>query len=578
MAVDAKMNVIIDLKGNIAKGLDKVEKKFGSMKDSLDKMNKAANVAMLGLVTGFGLVLREAGQFEKAMSKVEAITNSTAAEMANLTKLAKEMGKTTVFTAKEAAEGMKFLGMAGFTTNEIMESLPATLNLAAAGAVELGVAADISSNILKGFRLEANQMNRIVDVMAATVTSSNTDIMELGEAMKFLAPTAAALGISIEEASAAVGLLANAGLKGSMATSVLQTSMQKLSDPTEKMMEGMNAAGLAVFNAEGNFVGLKGILEQLEIGMEGFTQQQRVATLSQIFGVRAAKQFNILLVEGSEKLGAYTKELEEAGGAAQRMADVQLDNLAGKMDLLKSAVSGVAIEFGETLLPMATEAIQKITELTVSMKKAFDDNTLASNILIGSLTLLVGWIVATKVAILSKGLVMAMRTLAIVTGATTAEMGLLRGAIAAIPLTLTIAVALIGFALVMQQIRELKSEIGEAAESASRSSELDQQAIQRAREFRAEGDIERAQRLEDVVRRNLQTPNLQLADGGIVTRPTRALIGEAGPEAVIPLTKMNKMGTTINFNIQGDVVGEEAMDKMFDGAVRNLQLNSAIVG
>jgi TP901 family phage tail tape measure protein len=338
-----------------------------SLKGVSTQISTFAKTALVAAAALAAFAVKEAvvefSNFEKAMSSVRAITQATGDEFEQLNELAKELGKTTVFTAEEAAQGMKFLGMAGFETTEIIKALPAVMDLAAASAIDLATAADIASNILTGFGLDAGETEKVVDVLAKTVTSSNTDIIQMGEAMKFLAPTAAALKISIEESSAVIGILGDAGLQGSIATRALSTSLARLADPSKKAAEAMKESGLEAFNSSGEFVGFSGVVEQLERGMKSMTDEQKLANISMIFGKDAMKQWSIIVGAGSEELKGFTKELKEAQGTAKTMAEIQLDNLSGKFTLLKSALSGVAIEIGGTFAPALGIIVDAMTNL-----------------------------------------------------------------------------------------------------------------------------------------------------------------------------------------------------------------------
>ena len=354
-----------------------IEKIDAKMKQNLQTArNWGAVVAGAGAVFA-GLATKTFADFESQMSRVSAITQTTGEDFEMLSKQARELGGTTAFTAKQAAEGMTFLGMAGFETDEIMQSLTGTLNLAAAANIELGRSADIASNILTGFRLEAEETDRVVDVLAKTVSSSNVNMEQLGEAMKFFAPTAAAMGISIEEAAATVGLLGNAGLQGSIATRALSAAMTRLASPTSEMKRTMEDLGVEFFNAQGQFVGMEGLVGNLNDSFKGLTQQQQQAALGTLFGTEAVKQFNILLSAGVDELSAFTTELENAQGTAQEMAETQLDNLKGSVIKLNSAFQETQISLGglisQALRPMVdalTFLLIKFNELHPGIKNA----------------------------------------------------------------------------------------------------------------------------------------------------------------------------------------------------------------
>lgn len=361
------LNLILNLKDDASAGLKRFQDNIKGSTKQAKELGKAMTVTGIAIAGTLGLAVKEFADFESGMSNVKAITNSTGQELEDLTALAKEMGRTTVFSAKESAEAMKFLGMAGFNTQEIMQSLEGTLNLAAASGIDLGRAADIASNILTGFRLDAGETDRVVDLLASTISSSNVDMEQMSEAMKFFAPTAASFGVSIEEASAVVGVLGNAGLQGSIATRALATSMNRLADPTKKMRKTMRKLNLEFFDSEGSFIGVTSSVKMLEESLKDSTDEQKAAAISTIFGQQALKQWNVLLAAGSDELSDYTGKLNDVEGAAQRMADTQLDNLSGSMKLLKSAVSGLAIEIGSKLAPTLRKIADFVTDVTSKM-------------------------------------------------------------------------------------------------------------------------------------------------------------------------------------------------------------------
>lgn len=371
MANQNELKIIITAQNLAQKQILSATKSIKKLGDQAVKSSKQAAKALAGIgiaaATGVGIAVKEFATFEKQMSNVKAITGAAGEEFEDLTELAKKMGRETAFTAKEAGDAMQFLGMAGFETNEIMDSLQGTMDLAAASGLSLGESADIMSNVLSGFGAEAKDANKFVDVLAKTITTSNTNMVELGEAMKFLAPTAATLGVSLEETSATIGLLANAGLKGGVATRQLAGSLARLAKATPKMRGAMKNANLELFNAEGNFVGLIDTVKQMEEGMADFTQEQKLATIATVFGTGSVKQMSILLAAGSEELERYTRVLEGAEGTARKMAETQLDNLAGSFTLMKSALSGFLIDVGAKFSPFLKEAIGRFTDFILAI-------------------------------------------------------------------------------------------------------------------------------------------------------------------------------------------------------------------
>lgn len=314
--------------------------------------------------------------FEAQVSKsFSLLTDVTEAQKQALRDLAIEQGKTTEFTAEESAQAIEFLAMAGYNADQIMSALPATLQLASAGSLELGRAADIASNILSGFRLEAEETQRVVDTSAFVTANFNTNMEELGEAMKYLAPISAALKVPIEEASTVVGALANNGLKGGEATRSLTSAFGRLAKPTRKMREAMKALNVDFFDSNGNFVGIADTIGILENRFEGMTDKQKIANIQTIFGAEATKQITALLgfqkeamidgervtLQGAEALRFFTKEAEGASGAAATMSEARLDNLQGDLLKLRSAIEGAAIEFMQASQGGMREFVQFLT-------------------------------------------------------------------------------------------------------------------------------------------------------------------------------------------------------------------------
>lgn len=346
------------------KGLSGFVKAGEKMKDIGQSMSLylTAPIALLG-----GSILKTAGDFEASMNRVSAITGAAGKDLEALTNQAKQLGIETKYSASEAAEAMTFLGMAGFDTKETLAAIPEVLNLAAAGAIDLGRAADIASNIMGQFGIEAENTARVTNVLAATASSSNTNIEQLSEAMKYLGPTAKALGASIEDTAAMVGILGDAGIQGSLAGRALGTSLVSLANPTAKVADAMKALGVNAFDAKGNFVGIGPLLKQIEEGSAGMTQQQKAANLQMLVGAEAFQEINILLERGSEAYSDYTKKITGTN-KAQEMALKQSEGFNGMLKSLGSAWEGLQLAIANSgILEMFTEFGTKAVELVRSL-------------------------------------------------------------------------------------------------------------------------------------------------------------------------------------------------------------------
>lgn len=323
---------------------------------------------VLGAAVAAGFSTKVIADFGQAMASVRAVTGATEFQFQALREEAKRLGATTRFSATEAAEGMLFLGRAGFTTDEIMKSIGPTLNLAQVGMIDLGDAADISSNILQGFRLEADQMQRVVDVMAKTVNSSNTDIRQLGDGMKLVAPVAAGLGVSLEETSAAVGALSNAGLQATLAGTGLRRVLAELESPTAASRKILKQYGVALEDVKPTTVGLTNALQRLkDAGID-------TGDALKLFGQRGGPAFEVL-ASSIDDIRDMNAEFDNAGGTAKEMARIMDDTLAGAMKKALSRLQDLIITLGdagaeEALINLFNGLAAILTQLSVAVESA----------------------------------------------------------------------------------------------------------------------------------------------------------------------------------------------------------------
>ena len=359
----------------------KARKSFAKFGSKLKQTGKSMtrNISAPLAAIGGGAVMA-AANFEKSMNKVKAISGATGKDFDRLKNQAKDLGKTTQFSASQAADAMGFLGMAGFDTEQIMAAMPATLDLAAAGGLELAQAADIASNVLSGFGAEASEMGRFSDVMAAGFTNSNTSLEQLGTAMAYVAPVASGMGLSLEETTAAIGKLSDAGIQGSAAGTSLRGILAQLSQKSD-------ALGVSVFDSAGKMLPLENILEQMK------TKGHSASKIMEVFGNKAGPGMLALLKVGGKGLNELTQKLETSGGTAKNIADTQMEGLAGTMTRLKSQLEGVAIQFGEMLLP-AMEKVAAVVSNVLTWFSKLDGSTKTIIITVGILAALAGPLVA----------------------------------------------------------------------------------------------------------------------------------------------------------------------------------------
>jgi len=338
----------IDKVNSQLSGLESKFKSAGAKMTSIGKslsMKITAPFAILG-----GMAIKTASEYSESMAKMKAVTGATGEQFAELDELAKKLGRTTKFTASEVAEAMSFMGMAGMDVNEIIASLPDTLNLAAAGALDMGQAADIVTNILAGFGMSTDQLGGAVDVLAKAFTSANVDLSMLGQSMKYAAPVAKGFGLSFEETAAIMGSFGNAGIQASMAGTALRGALVQLNDKAEDF-------GLTIYDAQGRILPMADILEQLE--KRGMT----AGDMMDLFGQRAGPAMQALLSTGSAALREFTNDLANSGGTAEKIAKTQMEGLHGSLVTLKSAFEGLQLTIVDQLMPILKPFIEKLTDL-----------------------------------------------------------------------------------------------------------------------------------------------------------------------------------------------------------------------
>ncbi|ARF67594.1 phage tail tape measure protein [Paenibacillus larvae subsp. pulvifaciens] len=372
---EVRARMTLDLKDyankikRVQKEMEDTKKKSKKTKESIEKMGKGAAVAGAAMVGGFAAVVKQAADFEQQMSKVKAISGATGEDFQRLNETARHLGATTKFTATQAGEGMEYLALAGWKTNDIISAMPGMLDLAAAGALDLGRAADIVSDTMQAFGLDASTATHAADVFAYAQANANTNVEQMGEAMKYLSPIAHALGWSLEESSAATMSLANSGLKGSIAGQAFASSLARLAKPTKRMAGLMKKTGMEFFDAEGKMKSMPELVAEIEKGTKGMTEQQRSAALSVLFGAEAYKHWAILLDTGSGKLKDMTKNLQNCDGTAEQMSKTMIDNLYGSIEIFKSGVSEVAIKLGNHFIPSIRKGVDALTKFVEGLGK-----------------------------------------------------------------------------------------------------------------------------------------------------------------------------------------------------------------
>ena len=376
------------------RGLTGAQSKWNSMgsfiKGGAGKIAKVGGVALAaasGAVVAFGKKSIDAGMaFDSSMSQVAATMGLTMADLqsdvkttdtafgtftGNLREYAQFMGKNTAFSATEAADALNYMALAGYDTQTSMDMLPNVLNLAAAGSMDLAQASDMVTDAQTALGLDIGETTELVDKMAKTSSKSNTSVSQLGEAMLTVGGTAKNMKGGTTELSAALGVLADNGIKGAEGGTALRNVL--LGIQSKKFEKTFGELGVSAYDADGNLRPLNETLADMNTAMEGMTEQEKTKLITNTFNKADLKSVNALLGTSAERWDELTGEIENASGAAQDMADTQLDNLAGDVTLFKSALEGAQIAISDSLNPTLRNLVQEGTSGLQRLTDAFTE-------------------------------------------------------------------------------------------------------------------------------------------------------------------------------------------------------------
>ena len=374
--------------GQSAVALQKISATGEKLKTVGDNISSAGQklLPVTAGVTALGTAaVSTAANFESSMSQVQAtmgITKDSMSEvngesvntMDTLSNLAKKMGSETAFSASECAEALNYLALAGYDTQQMCDTLPTVLNLAAAGGIDLASASDMVTDAMSALGMGVDEAGTMVDQMAKTASTTNTSVAQLGEGILTIGATAKTVKGGTAELNTALGILANNGIKGAEGGTHLRNVILSLQNPTDKAAACMEQLGLDVYDSEGNMRSLNDILGDLNTSMDGMTAAEKSNIIGQIFNKTDLSSVNALLANTGSTWDDLQQSIIDSGGAAQQMADTQLDNLQGQITILKSALEGLAISFGELLMP-AIKTIVGWVQKFVDWLNGMDEGT-----------------------------------------------------------------------------------------------------------------------------------------------------------------------------------------------------------
>lgn len=391
----SSFNSAIDMAGEQLSGFASggVAGALGSIGAAAETAGRALTLGVTApLMTAAGAAIQTGMQFDASMSNVYGLMSSlnlSQDQMDALRDTAREMGATTKFSASEAADAMGYMALAGWDDAQVIAGIPGVLNLAAAANMDLAKASDIVTDTMTPFDMAAERAGEAADVFAYAQANSNTTVEALGEAMKYAAPTADAFGMTLQDTAAAMGVLANAGIKGSQGGTTLNAMLRDMKNNAKNGAIAIGKTKVALTNADGSYRSYAAIIRDIDKATSSMTASQRDAALGAIFGDESLKGILATLKQGPDALDAMTEGMYACGGAAEDMAATMGDNLKGDLAILESGAQDMAIALSDWLMPAARGVVQGVTDL-IGKFNALDDGTKNTIFRIGAMAAAAG--------------------------------------------------------------------------------------------------------------------------------------------------------------------------------------------
>lgn len=416
--------------------VEKNEKTF----DSFKQVGKAATAGGIAVAGGLTFAVKKSADFEGAMSSVAAISGATGKDLQDLTRTARDWGASTSFSATEAAEGLEYMALAGWNTQQMMGGIGPILHLAEAGALDLGRASDLVTDSMAGLGLEVDDLSGYLDKVATTAANSNTDIDALMEAFVIAGGKFKELNVPLEESTAFLGVLANRGFKASEAGTAVNAIMTRLTSTTGPAAKKLKEMGISAYDSEGNFRGMEAVMEDVRKKMDKMTDAERANASEKLAGLNHGKTFTAMLSGLGDEYGELKGKVEGSKGALVEMRNTMKDNLQGDLENLSSAFEEIAIAIGTVLLPHVKTMIEFIQSLADRFN-SLDDKTITIIAVIAALS--AGFLLLIGPILLLIGFIPSMlagfTALSTVFAAITGPIGLTIAAIIAIGAALVIA-------------------------------------------------------------------------------------------------------------------------------------------
>lgn len=347
-----------------------IEKAGSTISSAGSKLTKSVTMPIAGIAAAS---VKTAADFEASMSNVGAITGATGKDFQDLTKLAQDLGKSTKFSASEVAEAMQYTGMAGWTAKDNIAGLKGILDLSAASGSDLAKTSDIVTDAISAFGNSAKDSGMFADVMTKACTSANVSVDTLGESYKYAAAVCGTMKYSVQDATTALAVMGNNGIKGSTAGNTLKNAISNMAAPTDSMQKVMKKLGISITNNDGSMKSLSAVIKNIRTGFSGLTKDQQAAYAKTLFGKESMAGMLSIIKTSDKEYNNLAKAINNSGGAADKTSKKQLNNLNGQLTLLKSAGEGAAITIGNKLLPFIKKATTFVQTLADKFNSLSDE-------------------------------------------------------------------------------------------------------------------------------------------------------------------------------------------------------------
>jgi TP901 family phage tail tape measure protein len=442
MNISFTISAVDDFSRTMANLQGQTQKAF----DSIGTVGKTMTVAGAAIAGGLGIAVKTSMDFEAQISRVGAIAGATGTDLDALRQSAMKLGASSSKSATEVAQGQEALAALGFTTKDIIGAMPGVISAAEASGSDMAQTAEVMASTMNIFGLSAGKATKVADILAKTANISAADLTDMQYAIKYAGPPAAALGVSLEDLSASIGIMTNAGMEGEQAGTTLRSALLSLLNPSEENSKLMGKLGIAVADAKGNFVGLPNLIGNISDSMKGQTDTQKAATLAALVGTESVSGMLSLMKAGPAEINKMSDSLKNSGGASAEAAAKMKDNLSGAFNELTGSLETLLITVGTALTPAiqaVASAVQWLLDKFNSMPKYMQTTLVVITALTAAFLLIVG-----PILILVSILPAVIAGFTAIAGALGLTAGALAGIIGIIALVVAAVVA-IGIALVI---------------------------------------------------------------------------------------------------------------------------------